>query len=158
MALWSSGRHGADIGRQTLNCRTHATARHLSPIDQAIRAELIQAAALEIDETSVDYQSPRRGSVSEGRLWAYRDPVGSTCTSTATPGAERPACWTCSAMTGRPTPSPFKAPSTATATSFYDTVAAKHGLRHGGSLARIRRRFTDLGNASTRTQPFPCSC
>jgi transposase len=72
-------RHDIDIGRQTLNAWTHATARHLIPIGQAIRAELLQTDALEIDETPIDYQSPGHGSVREGRLWAYRDPVAGTC-------------------------------------------------------------------------------
>lgn len=72
-------RHGAHIGRQTLNTWTHATARHLAPIDRAIKAELLQAGELEIDETPIDYQDPGRGSVKEGRLWAYRDPVAGTC-------------------------------------------------------------------------------
>ena len=72
-------RHDIHIGQQTLNTWTHATARHLSPIDQAIRAELLQANALEIDEPPIDYQAPGHDSTREGRLWAYRDPVAGTC-------------------------------------------------------------------------------
>jgi len=80
-------RHGADIGRQTLNTWTHATARHLDPIDRAIRAEILRATHLEIDETPIDYQAPGHGSVREGRLWACRDPVARTCYFDWHPGA-----------------------------------------------------------------------
>ena len=72
-------RHGADIGRQTLNTWTPATARHRAPVNQAIKAEILQATELEIDETPIDYQDPGHGSVREGRLRAYRDPANGTC-------------------------------------------------------------------------------
>lgn len=56
-------RHDIGIGRQTLNTWTHATARHLSPIGQAIRAELLQSDALEIDETPIDYHLPEEAHI-----------------------------------------------------------------------------------------------
>jgi len=51
-------RHDIDIGRQTLNTWTHATARHLAPINRAIRKEILQASELQIDETPIDYLEP----------------------------------------------------------------------------------------------------
>jgi hypothetical protein len=68
-----------DIGRQTLNSWTHATARHLEPINQAIKAEVLQAAELQVDETPVEYLKPGHGSTRTGYLWLYNDPQGGTC-------------------------------------------------------------------------------
>ncbi len=88
--------HGADIVRQTLNTLTHATARHLAPVDRAIRAELLLAYQLEIDETSIAYQDPGNGSVREGRSWPYRDPVARTSYPDWQTG--RGVCLPCSAI------------------------------------------------------------
>jgi transposase len=46
-------RHDIDIGRQTLNAWTHATARHLAPIDRAIREEILQASELQCATTII---------------------------------------------------------------------------------------------------------
>jgi len=141
-------RHDIDIGRQTLNTWTHATARHLEPINQAIKAEILQATELEIDETPIAYQAPGHGSVKEGRLWAYRDPAAGTCYFDwhAGRGAEcmletlgyDPATNTL-AYTGQIHTDGY---------IVYDTVASRFGLDHGGCLAHARRKFTDLGEAS----------
>jgi transposase len=141
-------KHGIDIGRQTLNTWTHAAARHLAPIDLAIRAEILQASVLEIDETPIDYQKPGHGSVKEGRLWAYRDPVSGTCYFDWHAGrgtdcllemlGYNPATNTL-AYTGQIHTDGY---------IVYDTVAARFGLVHSGCLAHVRRKFTDLGNAA----------
>ena len=141
-------RHDIDIGRQTLNTWTHATARHLNPIGQAIRAELLQADALEIDETPIDYQDPGHGSVREGRLWAYRDPTEGTCYFDWHPG--RGAACLLEMLGYDPDTNTIAFEGTIHTDGYivYDTVAAKFGLRHGGCLAHTRRKFTDLGSAS----------
>ena len=141
-------RHDIDIGRQTLNAWTHATARHLAPIGRAIRAEILQAKELEIDETPIDYQAPGHGSVREGRLWAYRDPVAGICYFDwhAGRGAE---CLL--EMLGYDPDTDTLAYSGQIHTDgyiVYDTVASRFGLDHGGCLAHARRKFTDLGDAA----------
>ena len=72
-------RHDVAIGRQTLNAWTHATAGHLEPVNQAIKAEVLQATELQIDETPVEYLKPGHGSTKTGYLWLYNDPQGGTC-------------------------------------------------------------------------------
>jgi transposase len=72
-------RHEADIGRQTLNSWTHAAARHLEPVNQAIKAEVLKATELQVDETPVEYLKPGHGSTKTGYLWIYNDPQGGTC-------------------------------------------------------------------------------
>ena len=141
-------RHDIDIGRQTLNTWTHAAARHLAPVGRAIRAEILQAKELEIDETPIDYQAPGHGSVREGRLWAYRDPVAGTCYFD----------WHAGRGTGCLLEMLGYDPATDTLAYtgqihtdgyiVYDTVASRFGLDHGGCLAHARRKFTDLGDAS----------
>ena len=65
--------HGAKLGRQTLNTWTHAVARHLAPIGEAIKGELFHARSLQVDETPIAYLSPGHGQTKNGYLWVYRD-------------------------------------------------------------------------------------
>jgi transposase len=141
-------RHHIDIGRQTLNTWTHATARHLGPINQAIRAGILQANELEIDETPIDYQDPGHGSVREGRLWAYRDPVAGTCYFDWHAGRGAGCLLEMLGYDEATNTIAFTGTLHTDGYSVYDAVAAKHDLRHAGCLAHIRRKFTDLGNAS----------
>lgn len=141
-------RHGADIGRQTLNTWTHATARHLGPIDRAIRAEILRATHLEIDETPIDYQAPGHGSVREGRLWAYRDPVARTCYFDWHAGRGAACLLDMLGYDEATNTIAFTGTIHSDGYTVYDTIAAKHGLRHAGCLAHIRRKFTDLGKSS----------
>jgi transposase len=141
-------RHDIDIGRQTLNTWTHATAAFLAPVGRAIRAEILQAKELEIDETPIDYQDPGHGSVREGRLWAYRDPVAGTCYFDWHAG-RRAGCLL--EMLGYDPETDTLAYTGQIHTDgyiVYDTVANRFGLDHGGCLAHARRKFTDLGKAS----------
>ena len=69
-------RLGVDLGRQTINAWTHATAGHLRPIGLAIRREVLASDELQIDETPLEYLNPGHGSTSRGFLWAYRAPRG----------------------------------------------------------------------------------
>jgi transposase len=141
-------RHHIHIGRQTLNTWTHATARHLGPIDRAIRAELLQASQLEIDEPPIDYQSPGHGTVRQGRLWAYRDPVARTCYLDWHPGRGTHCLLDMLGYDAVTHTIAWQGTIHTDGYTVYDAVAAKHGLRHAGCLAHIRRKFTDLGNAS----------
>ena len=141
-------RHDIDIGRQTLNTWTHATARHLSPVGQAIRAELLQATELQIDETPIDYLDPGKGSTKEGRLWAYRDPVGGACYFDWHGGRSAECLLGFLGFDEATNTIAWQGTIHTDGYIVYDTVAAKHGLRHAGCLAHIRRKFTDLGAAS----------
>ena len=141
-------RHDIDIGHQTLNTWTHATARHLGPVNQAIRAEVLQATALEIDETPIGYQDPGHGSVREGRLWAYRDPAAGTCYFDWHAGRGAKCLLEMLGYDELTNTIAFEGDIHTDGYVVYDTVAAKFGLRHGGCLAHVRRKFTDLGPAS----------
>lgn len=66
--------HSAKLGRATLNLWTHAAARHLAPVGLAIRAELLTADYLQVDETPIDYLSPGHGKTKQGYLWVYHAP------------------------------------------------------------------------------------
>jgi transposase len=72
-------RHGAYIGRQTINAWNHLFADHLTPIGKAIKAEVLQATELQVDETPIEYLKPGHGSTKRGYLWIYNDPQGGTC-------------------------------------------------------------------------------
>lgn len=141
-------RHAIGIGRQTLNTWTHATARHLIPIGQAIRAEVLQAGALQIDETPVDYLDPGHGATREGRLWAYRDVAGRTCYFDWHPGRGAGCLLGFLGHDAETNTIAWHGTIHTDGYGVYDTVAARHGLRHAGCLAHIRRKFTDLGAAS----------
>lgn len=65
---------GVRLGRQTINGWTHAAADFLSPIGEAILAELQESDALQIDETPMAYLSPGSGKIAQGYFWYYRDP------------------------------------------------------------------------------------
>jgi transposase len=141
-------RHDIDIGRQTLNTWTHATARHLTPIARAIRAELLQAKQLEIDETPIDYQDPGHGSVREGRLWAYRDPVSGTCYFDWHSGRGMKCLLEMLGYDEATNTLAYTGPIHTDGFTVYDALASRFGLEHGGCLSHVRREFTDLGDAS----------
>lgn len=141
-------RHDIDIGRQTLNTWTHATARHLAPIAQAIREEILQASELQIDETPIDYLDPGHGSTREGRLWAYRDTTSGTCYFDWHPGRGAKYLLDFLGFDEATNTIIYQGGIHTDGYTVYDIVAAKHGLRHAGCLAHTRRKFTDLGKAS----------
>lgn len=141
-------RHDIEIGRQTLNTWTHATAHHLAPINQAIREEILQAKELEIDETPVDYQDPGHGTVREGRLWAYRAPVTGTCYFDWHAGRSTECLLKMFGYDEQTNTIAFEGTIHTDGYAVYDAVATKFGLRHGGCLAHGRRKFTDLGKAA----------
>ena len=71
-------RFGAEISRSTLNGWAMAAAAHLSPIGEAIRAELLETRVLQVDETPIKYLDPGRGKTAQGYLWVYHDPTRGT--------------------------------------------------------------------------------
>lgn len=72
-------RFDVDIGRQTLNSWNHCFADHLTPIGKAVKAEVLEATELQVDETPIEYLKPGHGSTKLGYLWIYNDPQGGTC-------------------------------------------------------------------------------
>jgi hypothetical protein len=141
-------RHGIGIGRQTLNTWTHATARHLAPVGQAIRAEVLLARELQIDETPIDYLDPGHGATREGRLWAYRDVAGGTCCFDWHPGRGADCLLDFLGYDAETNTLAWQGTLHTDGYAVYDAVAAKHGLSHAGCLSHIRRKFTELGDAS----------
>jgi transposase len=141
-------RHDIDIGRQTLNTWTHATARHLAPIDQAIREEILLASELQIDETPIDYLDPGHGSTREGRLWAYRDVASGTCYFDWHAGRGAKCLLEFLGYDEETNTIAYQGAIHTDGYTVYDIVATKHGLRHAGCLSHTRRKFTDLGCAS----------
>jgi transposase len=151
-------RHGADIGRQTLNAWTHASARHLASIGKAIKAEILQATELEVDETPIDYQAPGHGSVKEGRLppsrrlrragWVYLDTAAGTCYFDWHAGRGADCLLEMLGYDEATNTIAYEGTIHTDGYGVYDAVASKFGLRHGGCLAHARRKFTDLGSAA----------
>ena len=121
-----------------------ATARHLAPVDRAIKAELLQAGELEIDETPIDYQDPGRGSVKDGRLWAYLDPVAGTCYFDWHAGRGAGCLLEMLGYDQVTNTIAYEGTIHTDGYGVYDAVASRFGLRHGGCLAHARRKFTDL--------------
>ena len=72
-------RYDVDIGRQTINAWNHCFADHLTPIGKAIKAEVLEATELQVDETPIEYLKPGHGSTKLGYLWIYNNPQGGTC-------------------------------------------------------------------------------
>ncbi len=141
-------RHGIELGRQTINGWNHATLGHLAPIGLAIRDEVLEAEALQIDETPIDYLDPGHGSTREGRLWAYRDVAGKACCFDWHAGREAECLLEFLGHDAETNTLAWNGTMHTDGYTVYDTVSRHHGLRHAGCLAHIRRKFTDLGHKS----------
>lgn len=142
-------RHGADIGRQTLNTWTHAAANFLKPIDGAIKSEVLQATELQVDETPIDYLIPGRGSTKEGRLWAYRDPVAGNCYFDWHAGRGAECLLDFLGYDKHTNTVAFRGTIQCDGYVVYESVAGRFkDIRLAGCLAHIRRGFTDVGTAS----------
>lgn len=63
------------IDRKTINQWSTLTAKHLSPIAQSIGNELLDAQALQIDETTMKYLDPEKPKAQTGYLWIMRNPI-----------------------------------------------------------------------------------
>ena len=70
-------RHDILLPRQTLNRWNTAIANRLTPINEAIKAEILSSDYLQVDETPIRYLSPGHGKTKQGYLWIYNDPTGS---------------------------------------------------------------------------------
>ena len=71
-------RNGIELQRGTINTWTGKLADHLRPINEAIKAEVMDTDALQIDETPGSYLSPGTGKSQTGYWWAYRNVHTST--------------------------------------------------------------------------------
>ena len=65
----------AEISHKTITAWVAHTARHLAPIAESIRGELLQSEQLQIDETPMHYLSPGAGKALTGYIWVMRDPL-----------------------------------------------------------------------------------
>jgi transposase len=139
-------RHEIDIGRQTLNTWTHATADFLKPIDQAIKLEVLQATELQADETPIDYLSPGHGSTKEGRLWVYRDPVTGSCYFDWHSGRSAKCLLEFLGYDEQTNTIAFQGDIQCDGYVVYESVAGRfEGVRLAGCLAHIRREYTGVG-------------
>jgi transposase len=70
---------GIEIGRATLDGRAMRVGEMLMPVTEAMRRDLLQAAYLQADETTVPVQMrDGRGSDHQAYLWQYGVPRGET--------------------------------------------------------------------------------
>jgi transposase len=139
-------RYDSDIGRQTLNTWTHATAEFLKPIDQAIKLEVLQATELQIDETPIDYLSPGHGSTKEGRLWVYRDPVTGNCYFDWHAGRGAKYLLEFLGYDEQTNTIAFQGDIQCDGYVVYESVAGRFdGVRLAGCLAHIRREYVGVG-------------
>lgn len=135
-------RHGALLSRQTLNEWTHAAARHLRPIVAAIKEEIRNAGVLQIDETPADYLIPGMGQAAKGYLWYCRDPVTGTIYCDWKTGRGHECLLDILGYDERSGTILFSGIIQCDGYSAYQALAARfEGIRLGGCLAHIRRKF-----------------
>jgi transposase len=142
-------RHGADIGRQTLNTWTHAIARHLIFIGQAILLELRLAGILQIDETPIDYLSPGHGSTKQGYLWVYHDPATGNCYYDWHAGRGHDSMFELLGYDAESHTIEFTGTIQCDGFSAYTALANRFaGVTLAGCLAHLRRGFVEAKNAA----------
>jgi len=141
--------HGIRVGRATLNAWTHAAAAHLAPVGLAIRDELLTAAYIQIDETPIDYLSPKHGETKQGYLWVYHAP-GNTTTYYDWQLGRGHSCLTAVIGTGEDGHTTgFRGKVGCDGYSAYDTFGRRYsGVEFGACLAHIRRRFVEARGQS----------
>jgi len=133
---------GVELSRQTINGWTHAAADHLAPIYEAIKAELQQADALQIDETPVDYLAPGQGKTAQGYLWYYRDVVTGSVYCDWQLGRGHESMFEVLGLDGLTKSVPFTGTIQCDGYSAYRALVARYlGIQLGGCLAHIRRKF-----------------
>lgn len=64
-----------DLSRKTINAWVHSTAKHLSPIAEAIARELRSSTLIQVDETPMHYLIPGTGKAHTGYIWVMRNPA-----------------------------------------------------------------------------------
>ena len=145
-------RHGAEIGRQTLNAWTHAVAEHLSPVGEAVKAELFEAGCLQVDETPIDYLDPGHGSTRKGYLWVYLDPAGGTVLYDWQLGRGHDCLLEIVGLDEDTGMTEFRGTIQCDGYSAYQALVARHGgIRLAGCLAHIRRRFLEASKQAPET-------
>ena len=134
--------HGVHLSRQTLNGWTHAAADYLRPIGQAIKTELLASDVLQADETPMDYLSPGHGKVRQGYLWTYRDLERGTVYFDWQLGRGHTCLIELLGLNEANGTAPFPRIIQCDGYSAYQALADRfRGIRLGGCLAHIRRRF-----------------
>ena len=137
-------RYGIEIGRQTLNSWTHATAGHLGPLGKAIKAEVLQASELQVDETPIEYLKPGHGSTKLGYLWIYNDPQGGTCYYDWHTGRGHDCLMDFLGYNEETGTIGYAGTIQCDGFSAYLALAARFiGIRLAGCLAHIRRKFVE---------------
>ena len=135
-------RHQVELSRQTINGWTHAAAAHLSPIGEAIAAELSEAEVLQIDESPMDYLNPGHGKTSQGYLWYYRDAERGTLYCDWQLGRGHNCLLEILGLDEGSGTAPFEGIIQCDGYSAYRALVARYsGIRLGGCLAHIRRKF-----------------
>jgi transposase len=135
-------RHEARIGRQTLGGWAHATAEHLLPIGEAIKAELFEASCLEVDETPIDYLSPGHGKTKQGYLWVYLDAQGKTVLYDWQLGRGHDCLLDIIGLDEESGMTRFRGTIQCDGYSAYRALVARYGgIELAGCLAHIRRKF-----------------
>jgi transposase len=68
-------RHDIEISRKTMGNWMYLIADWLTLIYEALRNEIRQSGYMQIDETFIKYQDPKKDYCPNGYLWAYRSPA-----------------------------------------------------------------------------------
>jgi len=67
-------RHDIEVSRKTMGNWMYLIADWLTLIYEALRQEIRQSGYMQIDETFIKYQDPKKDYCPNGYLWAYRSP------------------------------------------------------------------------------------
>lgn len=135
-------RCGAVLGRSTLNGWTMAAARHLTPVGEEIKRGLREAAHLGVDETPVSYLSPGAGKAAQGYLWVYRDIASGAVYYDWQLGRGHDCLLDVLGVEPGTNTTLFKGTVQCDGYSAYTALVSRYeGVRLGGCLAHIRRRF-----------------
>ncbi|VGO16232.1 hypothetical protein PDESU_04823 [Pontiella desulfatans] len=68
-------RHDIEVSRKTMGNWMYLIADWLTLIYEALRTEIRQSGYMQIDETFIKYQDPKKDYCPNGYLWAYRSPA-----------------------------------------------------------------------------------
>jgi len=135
-------RHMAHIARQTLGKWTHAVAAHLTPVAEAIKGELFEAAVLQVDETPIEYLCPGHGSTKQGYLWVYLDTMSRTVCYDWQTSRSHDCLLDIIGLDEKTSTTLFEGIIQCDGYSAYQALVARYGgIRLAGCLAHIRRKF-----------------
>ncbi len=135
-------RQGAELSRQTINRWTHLAGDLLSPIGEAIKIELREAAVLQIDESPADYLNPGHGKVGQGYLWYYRDAETGTIYCDWQLGRGHDCMLDILGLDGESKLARFRGLIQCDGYSAYRALIKRYGeILLAGCLAHIRRKF-----------------